>query len=409
MKATSKRPELLAPAGDLEKLRFVYHYGADAAYVGCGDYSLRNGAAMSLAEIAAARAIADQAGKKLYVAVNLYAADDDFPALATCLEELAAIKPDALLVSDPGVFDLARTIAPGLPLHISTQASTTNAAAVRFWARQGASRVVLARELSLAQAAAISAQAEMETEVFVHGALCISYSGRCLISAYLNHRHANRGDCSAPCRWQYALNEASRAGEFFPIEEDSRGAYLLNSKDLCLLPLLPQLLAAGVDGWKIEGRNKSAYYAANTVRVYRAALEALLAEGEDYRPRPQWQAELDKVSHREYTCGFALDQPGEESCRYDDGGYLRGFDFAAIAWQQQPGRLLLEQRNHFAVGDQLELLLPDGRNISLPVSAIFDQEQQPLTAARHPRQMVSVPWQSGIVPDLPLICRRAAR
>lgn len=403
------KPEILAPAGDLEKLRFAYLYGADAAYIGGGGFSLRAGAGFSLEEIAQARVLADTLHKKLYVAINLYAHNCDIAALPAYIQDLARLKPDALIVSDPGVFALCRQIAPEIALHISTQANNTNWLSARFWRGQGARRIVLARELRLSEAAEIAVQGGLETEIFVHGAMCISYSGRCLLSAFLTGRDANRGDCSHACRWQYSLQEQRRPGEFFPLEEDARGSYILNSRDLCLIDLIPELAAAGIGAWKIEGRNKSAYYVANTVRVYRAALDAYLAEGEDYACRPAWREELRKISHRDYTTGFALGQPGADAFRYPDGGYIRGYDFAAIILAQEAGWLHLEQRNHFQPGDRLEILLPDGGNQDLIVEAVYDRQQQRLDAARHPRQRLLLPYAGPELPPHPLICRRAAR
>lgn len=406
-----RRPELLAPAGDLEKLRFAYIYGADAAYIGGGNFSLRGTAGCDLQTLAEACRIRSEFGKRLYVAVNIYANNADIAQLPDYLRALAALAPDGLLVSDPGVFALARQYAPEIPLHISTQANNTNWMSARFWAGQGAARIVLARELSLDEAAEIAAQGGLETEVFVHGAVCISYSGRCLISQFLTGRSANRGDCSHPCRWQYALQEETRPGEYFPVCEDSRGSYIMNSKDLCLLELTPQLAAGGFAAWKIEGRNKSAYYTANVVRVYRAALDAYLRAPAQWRLCPEWAAELAKVSHRGYTTGFARAVPGPDAFRYDDGGYLRSHDFAAVALASSGGSLLLEQRNHFARGDMLELLLPDASNLSLPLTAIFDAESgAPLPAARHPKMRVRIPCDEAVSRlSFPLVCRRAAR
>lgn len=403
------KPELVAPAGDLEKLRFAYLYGADAAYIGGGDYSLRAGAGFSLEGIAQARELADSLHKKLYIAVNLFAHNRDLTALPGYIQALAALNPDALIVSDPGVFSLCREAAPHIPLHISTQANNTNWRSARFWREQGAKRIVLARELSLREAAEITARGGLETEIFVHGALCVSYSGRCLISKFLTGRDANQGDCTHPCRWNYALQEEKRPGEFYPVEEDGRGSYIMNSKDLCLLEQAPELLRTGVHAWKIEGRNKSAYYVANVARVYRAAIDACLEEGENYFCRPDWREELRRISHRDYTTGFALGEPQADAFRYADGGYLRSHDFAAVVAAQEPGWLSLEQRNHFAPGDTLDILLPDATCVSFTVGSIFDQQGTALDAARHPRQKLRVAYRGPELPAVPLICRRAVK
>lgn len=398
--------EILAPAGDLEKLRFAYIYGADAAYVGGGAFSLRAVSGMDLDMLASARQIADSMGKKLYVAVNIFADNEEIRQLPDFLSALVEIGPDGLIVSDPGVFSSCREYCPQLPLHISTQSNNTNWRTAQFWKQQGASRIVLARELSLAEGAAISVQGGLETGIFVHGAICISYSGRCLLSSYFNQRSANKGDCTHPCRWKYALMEETRPGVYLPVFEDAQGSYIMNSKDLCLIDRVPALVRAGFASWKIEGRNKSAYYVANTVRIYRQALDCYLQEGAAYYTRPEWREELEKISHREYTENFALHQPDEKDFRYQSSQNSRGWDFAAVLHACKEGRLWLEQRNYFQIGDCLEVILPDGSNRLLPVSAIYDEEDQPLDAARHPKQSVSIPFAGELDCSQPLICRR---
>ena len=396
----------MAPAGDLEKLKFAYHYGADAAYIGGGNFSLRAGAGFNIEELAAASQMAKQLQKKLYVAVNAFAHNEDFVKLPDFLRQMKELHPDALIVSDPGVFSLCREIVPEIPLHISTQANNTNYATARFWAANGAKRIVLARELSLAEAAEITARGSLETEIFVHGAMCISYSGRCLISKFLTGRDANQGDCTHPCRWNYVLEEEKRPGEYFPILEDARGSYIMNSKDLCLLPLLPQLVESGITSWKIEGRHKSAYYVANTVRVYRAALDAYYEGKWSELLAKTWCKELGKVSHRDYTTGFALRKPEADAFRYDDGGYLRNYDFVAIAYGVENGMLLLEQKNHFSCGDELELLLPKAVNLKIPVAKILDEQGREVAAANHPHQRIRIPFSADSSLPWPLICRK---
>ena len=403
------KPELLAPAGDPEKLLFAYLYGADAAYIGAGDYSLRLNAGFSLEQIGDAIHLAHRLGKKLYLAVNSFMREGDLEALPEYLSQLAALEPDAMIISDPAVLTLARQYAPQVPLHISTQANTTNWLSARFWREQGASRIILARELSLAEAGKISIQAGVETEIFIHGAMCISYSGRCLLSSFMTGRSANQGNCSHPCRYHYALMEEKRPGEFFPIEEDDRGSYIMNSRDLCLIDYIPQLCSGQFASLKIEGRNKSAYYVANAVRIYRAAIDAYAANPNHYSCDPQWHQELAKISHREYTAAFAEGQAASSSMRYDDGGYIREYDFTAIIKEISDSMLLLEQRNHIAVGDQLEIICPDGKNIPLTAVKIFDEDGVPLSAARHPRQLIQIPNPGlpGLKP--PLIVRRPVK
>lgn len=403
------KPELLAPAGDPEKLLFAYRYGADAAYIGAGAYSLRLNSGFSLEQISEAVSLARRLDKKLYLALNAYMRDQDLAELPEYLTRLADIAPDALIISDPAVLTLARRYAPQLPLHISTQENTTNALSARFWREQGAQRVILARELSLAEAGAISEQAAIDTEIFIHGAMCISYSGRCLLSSFMTGRSANQGNCSHPCRYHYTLMEEKRPGEFFPIEEDQRGSYIMNSRDLCLIDYIPELCSGRFASLKIEGRNKSAYYVANAVRIYRAAIDAYAADPRHYACDPLWRQELAKISHRQYTAAFAEGAAGAESMRYDDGGYVRGYDFTAIVREINAQQLLLEQRNHFAPGDQLEIICPDGRNIPLTVDQLCDESGLPLAAARHPRQLIRMPNPGLSQLQPPLIVRRPVK
>ena len=402
-------PELLAPAGDLEKLRFAYIYGADAAYIGGGEYSLRLNSGFDLPGIAEAVDLAHSMGKKLYVAVNSFLRNKDMDRLPQYLQELSGIAPDALILSDPGVFALAKEYAPNIPLHISTQSNITNWRSAQMWHDLGAQRVILSRELSLDEAAEISERADIETEIFIHGAMCISYSGRCLLSSFMTGRSANLGNCSHPCRYNYVLEEEKRPGEYFPISEDEKGSYIMNSKDLCLIRQIPRLCGGGFASLKIEGRNKSAYYVANCVRIYRAALDAYAADPEHYCLDPLWEEELSKISHRSYTQAFAEGITGWESQRYDDGGYIRGYDFTAIVRDICPGYLLLEQRNHIAAGDKLEIILPDGTFRSLPAEHIYDENGLPLKAANHPHQLVKVPFANSGGMSPPLIVRRPVR
>lgn len=402
-------PELLAPAGDLEKLKFAYLYGADAAYIGGGEYSLRLNSGFDLAGIKEAVELAHSLGRKLYVAVNSFLRNDAVEKLPAYLTELAKIGPDALILSDPGVFALAREYAPAIARHISTQANITNWCSAQFWYDMGAERVILSRELSLAEGAEVSAKSDIETEIFVHGAMCISFSGRCLLSSYMTGRSANLGNCSHPCRYNYVLEEEKRPGEYFPIEEDSHGTYIMNSRDLCLLDHIPEIISGGFASLKIEGRNKSAYYVANCVRIYRAALDAYAADPQHFMVDPAWHEELAKVSHRCYTEAFAKGAAGAESMRYDDGGYVRGYDFTAIVHGYENGYLQLEQRNHIAVGDELEIILPDASHVTVPVAKIYDEDGLPVAAANHPHQRIRIPFAGKIDGEFPLIARRQAR
>jgi len=403
----NRKPELLAPAGDIERLKFAYLYGADAAYVGIGDWSLRCHVGLSFDELQEAVNIANAFGKKLYVTLNIFAHDKDIAALTEAMPKIAEIKPHGVIISDPGVFSLAKELMPEIPIHISTQANNTNARTVQFWKEQGAERIVLARELSLDEIKPICDANIMETEMFVHGAICISYSGRCLLSNYMTGNSANLGDCNQPCRWKYALTEEKRPGQYYPIEEDRHGGYIMNSRDMCQLDHVPELIKSGVDSWKIEGRNKSAYYVASIVRIYRQAIDRYFEDPLQYETDSQWFSELAKVSNREYTDNFASGLPDETAYRYDSGNYERSYDFAGVLLRKEGERYIIQQRNHFKVNDELEVLLPDGRNIVLPIQQIFDEGNCPLDAARHPRQIVSVVSPVDLNISHPLICRRS--
>lgn len=411
MKAINKpvKPQLLAPAGNPENLCFAYKYGADAAYIGGGVYSLRQNSGFSLPQIEEGVKLAHNLGKKIYVAVNSFMRNLDIDRLPAYLEQLAEINPDALIVSDSGAFALAKKHAPSLPIHISTQANNTNWAAAQFWLDQGASRIILARELTLAEAAEIGRKCPIETEVFIHGAMCIAYSGRCLLSSFMTGRSANRGNCSHPCRYNYALQEEKRAGEFFPITEDNQGSYIMNSKDLCLLDDIPRLCDGSFTALKIEGRNKSAYYVASTVRIYRTAIDACVTDGEAYYCRNAWHEELDKISYRQYTRAFAEGPATASSIRYNDGGYIRNYDFCAVVREKRGDMLILEQRNHIGIGDRLEIIFPDGSNEAFYVRHIYDQKGLRKNTACHPREMICIPYDSARKIEPPLIVRRLVK
>jgi U32 family peptidase len=377
-------PELLAPAGDLEKLQTALDYGADAVYVGAEHFGLRARAGnFSFEELARAKDMVLRHDKKIYLTLNAFLRPGDMEPFAEELERLKALDLDAYIVADAGALALVRRIDPLRTLHLSTQANTTNVAAASFWAAAGVRRINLARELTLAELQAMRAGvgATVELEVFVHGAMCVAWSGRCLLSAALAGRSANQGDCAQPCRWRYALVEETRPGEYLPIEEDERGSYLFNSRDLCLLEHLPALVAAGVDSVKIEGRMKSHYYVAAVTRVYRAALDRL-AEDEGCRPDPQWLQELQMVSHRPYDTGFllggqtALVHPG-------DSKYRRTHDFVGIVREiRGSGEALVEGRNRFFCGEELELIGPAMRSSRWVAGELRSADGQPLAAGQ---------------------------
>ncbi|MDQ1273822.1 MAG: family peptidase [Planctomycetota bacterium] len=327
-----KKPELVAPAGDLEKLKTAVEYGADAVYAGGEGFNLRMGATnMTLQEIKEGTAWVHERKKKIYITLNIFARNYHIRGIRSYLEKLAEIPVDAVIVSDPGVFLTVREIAPHIPIHLSTQANTTNAKSVEFWHRQGVKRMVLARELTLGEIREITSNVQAETEVFVHGAMCMSYSGRCLLSSFMSNRHANLGDCSHSCRWPYVLKEEKRPDETYPIVEDESGTFILSSKDLCMIQHIPELVHAGIAAWKIEGRMKSPYYVAAVTRIYREALDRYFADPHGYAYDPKWLLELEKVSHREYGTGFFSGNQGYNSQTTHPGTiYIKEYDYLGM-------------------------------------------------------------------------------
>lgn len=324
-----KKPELVAPAGDLEKLRIAIEFGADAVYIGGEGFNLRMGApSLTLQEIREATDWVHKRGKKIYIALNIYARNYHISGIRSYLARLAEIPVDAVIVSDPGILLAVREIAPHIPVHLSTQANTTNTKSAEFWYRQGVKRIVLARELTLGEIHEITNDSQIETEVFVHGAMCMSYSGRCLLSGFMANRHANLGDCSHSCRWNYVLKEEKRPNESYPIAEDESGTFILSSKDLCMIQYVPELFHAGITAWKIEGRMKSPYYVAAVTRVYREALDRYFTEPCKYVYDQRWLSELEKISHREYGTGFFFGNQGYNSQTTHPGSvYLNEYDY----------------------------------------------------------------------------------
>lgn len=387
------KPELLAPAGDLEKLKTAVLYGADAVYLGGEEFGLRVAAAkFTPADLAEGISFAHARGVRVYVTVNIYARNSDLDRLPHYLHNLAELGVDAIIVADPGVLDLARSEVPHLPMHLSTQANTTNWRSAAFWQNHGVKRIVLARELSLAEIRTIRAKVGVELEVFVHGAMCMAYSGRCLLSNYMTGRDANRGDCAQACRWRYALMEEKRPGQYFPVRTDDQGTYILSSRDLCLLDHLPRLAGAGVNSFKIEGRVKSAHYVATVTSVYRSAIDAMFADPANYIINPTWQEEIGKVSNRLYCEGFIHGTPPEDAPPAESI-YSRPYTFVGLVREYLPEqfKVLVEQRNRFVVGDLLEVLTPKGELFTIRVDAICDQQGQNLEAAPHHRQLVFIP------------------
>ncbi|NTW06912.1 MAG: U32 family peptidase [Syntrophaceae bacterium] len=377
------KPELLIPAGNMEKMKTAILYGADAVYTGISGLSLRAGSAeMSLAELAEGIRIAHTQGVKVYGALNTFARNSDLQKVKELIPELAAINIDALIVSDPGIIKSIRSIDSHIHIHLSTQANTTNIEAVRFWQDQGVQRIVLARELNLKEIADIAAAVpEMQLEVFVHGAMCMAYSGRCFLSYFRNRRSANQGDCSQPCRWEYLLHESTRPDEPLVLEEDERYSYLLSSRDLCLIEYLPEVLSCGVAGLKIEGRMKSSYYVAMVTRTYRQALDNLLRHPENYYKNPRWMDELGKISNRGYTTGFAFSEE-KINATNPDIKYIQTHEPAGTVLQYDniQKKMLLDVKNHLTTGDKLELLLPED-TVNIDISAIIDLNGNKLAAA----------------------------
>lgn len=393
MKNTMQKPELLAPAGNMEKGKMALLYGADAIYLGGKMFGLRAFANnFSMDEITEITAFAHQLNKKVYVTVNIFAHNEDLIKLSSYLLQLQNAGVDALLISDLGVWMTAKETVPDMELHVSTQANTTNFAAVAAWKKLGAARVVLARELSLQEIAEIGAAVDVELEAFVHGAMCISYSGRCLLSSYLTGRDGNRGACAQACRWDYSLVEKNRPSEQFDIQEDARGTYIMNSKDLCLIDYLPDLMKAGVNSFKIEGRMKSVHYVASVVSVYRKAIDLCYEAPEKYQVKPQWREELNKVSHRPYTTGFAVQKPGSEAQVYATSSYEQTHDFVGMVLEYDAAaqRAVIEQRNNVKEGETLEVLMPSGELLELTLKEMRNSDGEKIDCAPHAQQKFTV-------------------
>lgn len=398
-----KKPELLVPASSLEVLKTAVRYGADAVYIGGEAFGLRAKAKnFSPQEMAEGIAFAHGAGVKVYVTANILAHNGDLDGARRYFAELKEIGPDALIISDPGMYMLAKEICPEIERHISTQANNTNYLTYRFWWEQGAKRVVSARELSLREIAQIreNIPEEMEIESFVHGAMCISYSGRCLLSNYFTGRDANKGACTHPCRWKYAVMEETRPGEYLPVYENERGTFIFNSKDLCMVEYIPEMVEAGIDSFKIEGRMKTALYVAVVARTYRRAIDDYFESGEKYRANLDWyRSEIAKCTYRQFTTGFYFGKTDENTQIYDSNTYVNESVYLGIVEdvkrpaQDEPAegcRVRIRQRNKFCVGDRIEVMRPDGENRSVIVHAIHTEEGENVESAPHPLQVLWV-------------------
>lgn len=400
------KPELLIPANNLEVLKTAVIFGADAVYIGGEAFGLRAKAKnFSPAEMKEGIAFAHAHGAKVHVTVNILAHNYDLEGARQYLEELKEIKPDALIIADPGLFTMAREICPEIEIHVSTQANNTNYMTYLFWHKLGAKRVVSARELSLREIAEIRQHIpdDLEIESFIHGAMCISYSGRCLLSNYFTGRDANQGACTHPCRWKYAVMEESRPGEYLPVYENERGTYIFNSKDLCMIEHIPEMIEAGIDSFKIEGRMKTALYVAAVARTYRKAIDDYLESEEKYRSNLDWyRAEIAKCTYRQFTTGFYFGKPDENTQIYDSNTYVNEYIYLGIVEEitdhiagmpdngEHKRYARIEQRNKFCVGDIIEIMKPDGRNVPVIVLSLTTAEGERVESAPHPQQILYV-------------------
>ncbi|MDW7739287.1 MAG: U32 family peptidase [Bacillota bacterium] len=390
----NRNMELLSPAGNLEKLKAAVRFGADAVYCGAGAFSLRAPeTSFSLDELAEGISYARRHGSRVYLAMNIFAFDEDFEEMIDYFKQAVDLGIDAVIVSDPGMLSLVRDMKSGVKIHLSTQANTMNSESVKFWRNQGVDRIILARELSLDQISWIRKSVPgIELEVFVHGAMCMAFSGRCLLSKFLNDRSANRGLCTQPCRWEYNMREVNRSEDLTIIEE-AGGTFILNSKDLCMIEHIPELVSSGVDSIKIEGRMKTVYYVAATTRIYRAALNEYSRLGEAFSFNPQWLDELEKVSHRPYTTGFFMPDREDDTEYTKDSSYIRGYDFVGMVEQHIPEKNLMriKARNRFSAGDMLEILDPEKSEVILiKVGRISDTETGGVLEAAHNSYRVDI-------------------
>lgn len=390
-----KKAELLAPAGDLQKLKIAVLYGADAVYLGGEAFGLRKRSKnFSIDEIEEGVKFAHDRGVKVYVTLNIVPHNDDFEGLEEYVKELEDIGVDAVLVADPGMYMRIKNASPDMEIHISTQASVTNYDTVMFWYNLGARRIVLARELSLKEIEEITSKLpdDMEIECFAHGAMCMSYSGRCLLSNYMVGRDANRGDCAQPCRYKYNLVEETRPGEFYPVYEDEEGTFIMNSKDLCMIAHLPDMIEAGIDSLKIEGRMKGIYYVATVLRSYRMALDEYYKDPENYKFDEKYLDEIKKASHRDFTTGFFYEQPREDAQVYTSNSYIRGYDFLGIVldYDEDTGYATIEQRNRMFVGDEIEVFGPRTEHFTQVIKEMYNEEGEAIDVAPHAQMIIKI-------------------
>ncbi len=398
-----KKVELLAPAGNLEKLKMAILFGADAVYIGGQRFGLRASADnFSLEDMREGLDFAHERNCKVYVTVNIIPHNQDLVGLPEYIKQLDELGVDALIVSDPGIFTIVRRTAPDMEVHISTQANNTNYMSAKFWHELGARRIVVARELSFDEIREMAAMTpkDLDIEAFIHGAMCISYSGRCLLSNYMTGRDSNRGACSHPCRWKYHLVEEKRPGEYYPVYEDERGTYIFNSKDLCMIEYIPQLIKSGIFSFKIEGRMKSSFYVATVVSAYRKAIDAYIDDSENYSFDPEWLAELSKASHREYTTGFYFNKTTGADQIYNTSSYIRDYDFVGMVleYDKETGIAKIEQRNRMIVGDEIEVVVPGRDYFVQIIEAMKNDEGENIRTAPHAQMIVYMPMKKEVEP-----------
>lgn len=390
-----KKIELLAPAGDINKLKTAVEYGADAVYLGGESFGLRKASKnFSMEDIKWATDYLHERGKKIHVTLNIIPHNHDMEGVEDYIKDLYEIGVDALIVADPGMFMKVKEVAPDFPIHISTQGSVTNVETVKFWQKLGAERVVMARELSLKEVADIIKEVgdSIEVETFAHGAMCMSYSGRCLLSNYMTGRDANMGDCAQPCRYKYHLVEEKRPGEYFPIEEHDEGTFIMNSKDLCMIEHIDEMIEAGIASLKIEGRVKSEYYLATVIRSYRMAIDAYYRDPENYKYDPSLLEEIKKVSHRDFTTGFFFGQANENSQVYKDNSYIRGYDFVGIVLEYDEDTKIatIEQRNRVFVGEEIEIFGPGVKHFDYKIEKMLDDKDREIDVANKAKQIFKI-------------------
>ncbi|WP_290060063.1 peptidase U32 family protein [Paraclostridium bifermentans] len=390
-----QRIELLAPAGDLERLKTAFIYGADAVYIGGEIFGMRSAAKnFNKEDMAEGVKFAHERGKQVFVTVNIIPRNEEFEQLEAYLKELEEIGVDAVIVSDPGVFSVVKKVVPNMEIHISTQASTTNAASATFWYNQGAKRVVMARELSFEEIKEIrdNSPEGMDIEAFIHGAMCMSYSGKCVISNYTTGRDANRGACAQSCRWKYTLVEEQENGDYEKVLDDVDAEFFFNTKDMCMINYIPQIIESGINSFKIEGRMKTAYYVATTVRAYRMAIDEYIKDPENWEFNPMWLEELKKGSHRHFSEGFYLGKTSTRDQNYESASYVRNYDFIGVVrgHEEESGLVIVEQRNRIFVGDEIEIIGPYKETMYGKILEMYNEENEPIESAPHAKQIVKM-------------------